>query len=155
MRSLLISVTAAALLPAAAHAADQRLGQIEIAAPWSRPALAGMNGAGFMTVTNKGAKADALVAVQSPIAKKVELHRSDMTGGIMRMQRQERLALPAGGAVKLAPGGDHLMLIGLAKPLKAGDRFPATLVFASGARQKVEFTVQGAAPTADAHTHHH
>jgi len=155
MRSLLISLTAAVILPAAAHAADYRVGQIEIAAPWSRPALAGMNGAGFMTATNRGAKADALVAVQSPIARKIELHRSDMTGGVMRMQRQERLALPAGGAVKLAPGGHHVMLIGLTRPLKAGDRFPATLVFASGAKLKVEFTVQGAAPAADAHAHHH
>jgi copper(I)-binding protein len=54
--------------------------------------------------------------------------------------------------VTLGPGGYHLMLIGLVRPLKTGDRIPATLAFANGARVKVEFAVGTGAPPA-AHQH--
>ena len=152
MKAVLIG--AALAVAAAAHAAPAyRQGTLEIDKPWSRPAAAGMTGAGFMTVTNRGKAADALVSVESPAARKVEMHRSSMAGGVMKMQRQDRVALPPGATVTFAPGGHHLMLIGLARPLKSGDRAPATLTFASGAKIKVEFVVgAGAAPAA--HGHH-
>jgi copper(I)-binding protein len=74
-----------------------------------------------------------------------------MSGGLMRMQRLDSILLPPGKAVTFAPAGYHIMLIGLAKAQKAGDIVPATLVFSSGARLKVEFAVGmgpagGAAP---------
>jgi copper(I)-binding protein len=150
LRSLLV----VALLMGAslAHAAPAyRKGVLEVDQPWSRPAAAGMTGAGFMTETNRGKTADALVSVQSSAARKVEIHRSSMAGGVISMQRQDRVSIPPGGSVTFGPGGYHLMLIGLARPLKAGDRAPATLTFASGARIEVAFAVgNGAAP---AHQH--
>ena len=65
----------------------------------------------------------------------------------------ERLPLPAGASVTFAPGGYHLMFVGLTKPLKAGDTVPATLTFASGAKVKASFVV-GLAPPAAEHHHH-
>lgn len=155
-------ITAAAItlaLAGGAQAASYRLGSLEVANPWSRPAAANGNGAGFMVITNRGAKPDTLKAVETSAARKTEIHLSSMTGGVMRMQRQDAgVTIPPGKAVTLAPGGYHVMLLGLTKQLKSGDKVPATLVFQSGARLKVEFQVGATAPAGgDAmagHKHH-
>lgn len=127
-----------------------------VSGAWSRPAAAGTTGAGFLTLANPGKTADALVAVESPIARKVEIHRSVMSGGVSSMQKLDRVALPAGGRVTFAPGGHHLMLLGLKQALKTGDKVPATMVFASGARTAVQFEVRVAPPAKAAapHAHH-
>ena len=152
MKTLLAAAVCglAVLVPAATAATFA----IEAQQPWSRPAAAGGTGAGYLVLVNKG-PADALVGVESPIAQKVEMHAADMSGGVMRMKAEGRVALPAGGRVTFAPGGRHLMLVGLKKPLKRGERAPATLRFASGARLKVEFVVTPTPPTADHHAHAH
>lgn len=151
MRSMLILAAAAALLAPAAQAATYRLGQLEAADPWSRPAAAGMNGAGFVALTNRGKAADRLVSVETALSKKVEMHRSLMTNGIASMKRQDTgVAIPAGQTLTFAPGGYHVMFLGLTKALKGGDKAPATLVFESGARMKVEFEVRGATTPAAA-----
>ena len=160
MRFPLIAAFAALALAATAHAATYRAGGIEVAQPWSRPAAQGTNGAGFMTVTNTGKTADTLKAVEVPLAKKAEIHKTSMANGIMSMQRLDAgLPLAPGESVSFAPGGYHLMLIGLAKATRSGDVIPATLVFASGARLKIEFPVRTApAPAMDMehmdHMHH-
>lgn len=138
---------AALFLATAAEAAPQ------VRAAWSRPAAAGGTGAGFMTLANPDARADTLVAVASPAARKVEIHRSQMKGGIASMQPVSAVPLPARGSVTFAPGGYHLMFVGLARTLKAGDRVPATLSFASGAKVQATFVV-GLSPPADEHRHH-
>lgn len=155
MRPILLTAALVALaLPASA--ATYRAGNLEVADPWSRPAQAGMNGAGFFTVTNRGKVADRLVAVETTAARKAEIHRSLMTNGVASMQRQDRgVALPAGQALTFAPGGYHVMFMGLAKTQKGGDTTAATLVFQSGARMKVEFEVRAPGPAAaPAHQHH-
>ncbi len=165
MRHLAIIAAAAAALTlsTAAQAASYRLGTLEVVDPWSRPAAANGNGGGFMTIVNRGAGADALVAVETPAARKTEVHRSSTAGGVMKMERQDAgVAIPAGKQMAFAPGGYHVMFLGLTKATKLGDKIPATLVFKSGAKLKVEFqvaaaapgTASGKAPAADAHHHH-
>ncbi|MDO8377724.1 copper chaperone PCu(A)C [Phenylobacterium sp.] len=149
MRNLILGLTAAVLISAPAQAATYRLGGLEVDQPWSRPAAAGTNGAGYMTLTNRGVAPDTLTAVESPAARIVEMHKTSMDGGVMRMQRLDSVLLPPGKAITFAPAGYHIMLIGLAKTQKAGDVVPATLVFSSGARLKIEFAV-GAGPTGGA-----
>jgi copper(I)-binding protein len=63
------------------------------------------------------------------------------------------VSVPAGGAVTFAPGGYHLMFLGLTKALGTGDTLPATLSFSSGAKVKATFVV-GLAPPVEAHPHH-
>lgn len=140
--ALALTALAAPLAAAAQHAA------LMVTNPWSRPATAGGTAAGFMTVTNHGKAADALIAVETPVARRAELHRSSMAGGVMRMAPVDRLPLAPGASVTFAPGGLHVMLIGLKSGLKAGERAPATLVFASGARVKTAFVVGLSAPAA-------
>ncbi len=148
MRISFAAAAAVIALSATAQAADYRAGGLEITQTWSRPAAAGTNGAGFMTVTNKGKAADTLKTVETPAARKVEIHQTSMAGGVMSMKRLDAgLPIGPGQSVTFAPGGYHLMLIGLAKASKAGDNIPATLVFASGARIGIEFPV-GAGPAA-------
>jgi copper(I)-binding protein len=138
MKSIFAAAALVALaLPLAAHAA----GTMEVLKPWSRPAVAGTTGIGYMVLANHGRTADVLEKVESPIAGRVEMHSSSMAGGVMSMQKVERVPVPAGGQVTFGPGAYHLMFIGLTRTLKAGDQASATLTFASGAKIPVRFTV--------------
>lgn len=145
---LLLTTLAALALATAAHAAPK------VEAAWTRPAAQGGTGAGFMTLKNPDAKADALVAVTSPLARTVQMHQSSMSGGMASMKQVARVAVPPGGSVTFAPGGYHLMFLGLTKPVKTGDAVPATLTFASGAKVKVSFVAAMGPPAAAAHHHH-
>lgn len=138
---------AAVILAGPAGASTYRLANLEVAQPWSRPAVAGTNGIGYMILSNQGRSAAALVSVDSPLATKVEIHKSSMAGGVMSMRLQHSVEIPAGRKATFGPGGYHLMLIGLTKSLKAGDEIPATLNFAGGRHLKVAFTV-GTGPAA-------
>jgi copper(I)-binding protein len=125
-------------------------GGITIAGPWAR-ASAGRarNGAAYFTILNKGAKTDRLVGAETPRAKKAELHQHRMSDGIMRMREVKGgLAIAPGGKLSFAPRGYHVMLMGLGKPLKAGDGFPLTLVFERAGRITVKVVIHpiGGAP---------
>ena len=139
MKIATLSALTLALSAAAAQAAPAN--GLEVLQPWSRPAVAGTTGAGYMVLANHGKAAETLTAVESPAAGKVEIHQMSMAGGVMSMGKVDRIAIPAGGTVAFAPGGYHLMLLNLKRGLKTGDAAPATLVFASGARVAVSFKV--------------
>lgn len=125
-----------------------------ISGAWSRPAPQGGNGAGYATFSNSTAKADQLVSASSPVAQRVEIHETMiMSGKAMMHPRPGGLTIPAAGVAALKPGGWHLMLIGLKKPLKAGERFPVTLVFETAGKRQVEFVVATAPPPAPPPTH--
>src|SRR3954462_14017092 len=100
-RTLLAAVFA--LSAATAHASTYRLGTLEAAQPWSRPAVAGTTGVGYLVLSNRGAKADTLLAVESPLAEKGEMHATRMSGGVMFMTPQPRITVPAGGQVTFGP----------------------------------------------------
>jgi periplasmic copper chaperone A len=124
---------AAAFAPLAAHA------QVDVADAWVRGTVAGQKATGaFMTLTSR---ADAaLVGAASPLAKVVEIHEMKLEGSMMRMRAMDRLPLPAGQPVGLTPGGYHVMLMGLADPLKPGDVVPIALTIqdTAGKRSTVE-----------------
>lgn len=140
-------VMAATALGAPALAAPQ------VEAAWSRPAAQGSTGVGYMTLRNPGKTADALVAVESPLAKSAMIHESRVANGVASMRMVTKVDVPAGGAVTFRPGGYHLMFVGLSRALKPGETLPATLTFASGAKVKATFAVGLAPPAADAHRH--
>lgn len=136
---------ALALMAATAGSArDYKVGGITIANPWTREtAPRALSGAGYLTLTNSGKADDRLLGGSTPAARSFELHESSMAGGIMRMRRLDKgVTIPAGGTVKVAPGGIHIMLIGLAKPLVAGTTIPATLRFERAGAVAVTFEVQ-------------
>ncbi|MBE9603877.1 copper chaperone PCu(A)C [Acetobacteraceae bacterium H6797] len=142
-RLLLATLAAAAASPRLAAAHAFTLGQIEIGHPWSRAAIAGSTGAGFMTLTNKGTTPDKLIGGRAEIARKVELHTHLNENGVMKMREVEGgIPLPPGEMVELKPGGFHMMLIGLKTPLAVGAKVPVTLVFEKAGEITVELAVE-------------
>jgi copper(I)-binding protein len=116
-------------------------GDLSVSAGLVRPpVLPGGNGAAFLTIDNAGPP-DRLVGAESPIAHSVELHTHLHDGGVMRMRAVDSIAIPAHGQAVLKPGGDHVMLIGVDTPPKAGDRVPLTLVFAKAGRITLDLPV--------------
>lgn len=124
------------LLALEASAAD-----IEIIRPWTRatPPAAKVGG-GYLTLTNKGALSVRLLGGSSEIADRVEVHKMEMADGIMKMRPvPEGVEIAAGQTVELAPGGYHLMLIDLKRPIVAGERVPVTLKFENSNPVDAEF----------------
>ena len=99
---------------------------VELKHAWARATAPGQEvGAAYMEL--KSATSLTLVKVESPLADSVEIHKMAMKDGVMEMRMLETLELPAGKVVKLEPGGFHLMLFDLKKPLKTGESVPLTL----------------------------
>jgi len=147
-------LSALALLTVPAMSAAATAPAVKVTDAWSRPAAASGNGAGYMVLTNTGGKTETLTAVQSNAAAKVEIHQSLIAGGVMSMKRIDNgVAIAPGQSVKFAPGGYHVMLLGLTRALKSGDSVPATLVFASGAQVAATFKV-GSGPASGAPMNH-
>jgi copper(I)-binding protein len=116
---------------------------------------AGGTGAGFMTIRNGGAEPDRLVAARSPASRVVELHTHIREGDVMRMRPAEAIEVPAGQEVRLAPGGFHLMLIGLGAALDQGAKVPVTLVFERAGEVTVELQVESAGARGPSGGHGH
>jgi copper(I)-binding protein len=148
--ALAVAFAIAACSPAAAH--QYKAGELSVGHPWSRPAAVGMTGAGYLTVTNSGDEGDVLLRVETPAAARVEIHESSTDGGVMRMKKLRNLPIPPNGRVVLGPGGNHLMMLKLKRPLGIGDKVPATLVFKRAGRVEVKFLVQ-AGPRKNKHGH--
>ena len=132
-----LSLIAAVGIPLAAPAADA----IRVIDPYARATLPGQKVGGvYMEIVSPG---DArLTGVSSPIAGAAEVHSMTMDGGIMKMRAIEVLDLPAGRLVKLAPGGYHVMLFDLKRPLVAGEKVPLTLVIEEAGKRTHKIAVR-------------
>ncbi len=114
------------------------------------------NAAAFVEIHNHGKSADRLKAVKFPasVVGRGELHSMSHQDGKMVMREMKDVELPAGGTIKMAPGGDHLMLIGLKRALKAGETIDATLVFEKAGEVKVSIPVVDRAAAMKQEGHH-
>jgi copper(I)-binding protein len=87
-------------------------------------------GAAYFTIANSGAETDRLIAASTDMANVVEVHEIVNADGVMQMRPVEGgIEIPAGGTVDLAPGGYHIMLIGLTESLVDGQSYELTLTF--------------------------
>lgn len=117
-RFLLLTILFASV---AAYAAD-----VEVRSAWVRGTVpAQTTSTAYMELTSKSGA--FLVGVSTPVAEDAEVHEMKMEGAVMKMRAVPRLALSAGKTVTLAPGGYHVMLMGLKQRLKPGDTVPITL----------------------------
>jgi len=126
----LLSVFAVFVISTTAYAQT-----VLVESAWARATVPGQKTSGAFMVL-KSDQTTHLVGVASPVAGIAELHEMSMDGNIMRMRPIDALALPAGKAVELKPGGYHLMLMDLKQPLKSGGTIPLTLQF-QGADKKI------------------
>lgn len=134
-----------ALIAAPARAEEVRAGDLVITQAWSRATPGGAKvGGGYLTIENKGATPDRLIGGAADISDKVQLHEMAMNDGVMTMRPVDKgLVIEPGKTVKLAPGGYHLMLLGLKSPLKQGDKVPVTLEFEKAGKVSLSLDVQG------------
>lgn len=144
MKRMLGTVLALGMLAAVpAVAGDAKQGDIQVTTAWARatPPRPPVGGA-YLTVTNAGSRSDVLVGAESDVAKTVELHTHMKEGEVMRMVALSSVEVRAGQTVTFAPGGLHVMLIGLKAPLKEGSSFPLTLDFANAGKLTVTVEVE-------------
>ncbi len=128
--------------------------EIKISEPIAAPTRAGQpNAAAFLEIKNQGKSADRLIGFTPPaeIAERGELHVMKHEGGVMMMREVKGFDLAVNATLKLSPGGNHLMLIGIKKPLKEGDQFTGVLRFEKAGEVKVQFKV--APPKRAGHSH--
>lgn len=135
-------LAAGAALPAAAHPNHQPV----VRDAWIRtPPPGAPTAAAYVVIYNPGRTADRLVSARTPAARRTEIHEMSMDGGVMRMRAvQGGLPLAAGSRTALQPGGLHLMLMDLQRPLRTGDRVPLILRFERGGFQRVAAVVRPA-----------
>lgn len=142
MRRLIFLLVTSLSLSAPVLAAPPRQQGMAVDYAWSRPAAAGTNGAGFMTLSNRGKRADTLISIESAAAARVEVHQTSIASGVMSMRHLTTgLPLGPGQAVMFAPGGYHLMFVNLANGTRVGESISAVLIFKSGIRLPVTFPV--------------
>ena len=121
---------------------------IQIQDAYTRATVPGQQVAGgFMKIENKGATADQLLSASSPAAGEVQLHEMAMDGNVMKMRQVKDIAVPAGGAVELKPGGLHLMFMNIKTPLTAGETVPVKLKFAKAGEVEVKMPVNAMGAT--------
>ncbi len=133
------ALVASVLAPPTAIAADEG---ITVTDAWARAtAPSAPNGAAYMTITNTSGADDRLVAASADVAERVELHTHIRDGDIMRMREVDDLTVLTGTTTELAPGGLHIMLIGLYEPLQEGETFPLGLTFEVAGGMMVDVVV--------------
>ena len=111
--------------------ASTAFAQTTVPEPWVRATVPQQSASGaFMQL--RSADAARLVAVSSPVAASVQIHKMEMTGQMMKMREVDAIDLPAKQTVNLASGGFHIMLVGLKRQLKEGDSVPLSLVIEHG-----------------------
>ncbi len=114
--------------------------ELTISEQWVKAAPTGMTAA-FGVLTNKGSKPIHIVAASSPAAGRTEIHEVVPVNGAMKMQQKPGgLVVPAGRSITLKPGGDHIMLFDLPKPITAGQDVTVTLKLEDGST--IDFTAQ-------------
>ena len=128
--------------------------QVSVERPWTRATPPGAKvGAGFMRLRNAGA-ADRVIGASSPVAGRVEMHITVRDGDVMKMREVTSFEVPAGGSVELKPGGAHLMLLDLKRPLKKGEKVPLRLKLEKGGELKMELSVEEMGARQPAHKPH-
>lgn len=112
------------------------------------------NTSAYFSITNTGEKDRVLVAATSEIAKTIELHAHIMKDGMMSMQQQEKVVIPAGQTVEFKPGGLHLMIFGLIKPLRVDQKVDLNLITEDGETIAISGTVVRPGKEKSKHHHH-
>ncbi|MFJ6024792.1 copper chaperone PCu(A)C [Brevundimonas sp. NPDC092305] len=148
----LLSLAAFALVTACSAGGTAAPARVDVADAICRPAAPGRDVTGcYVTLT--ASRNDRLVSAASPSARALQIHEMKSADGMMQMSElPDGLPLPAGEAVHLAPGGNHIMLLGATGSLATGGTIPVTLTFEHAPAQQVTFRI--AQPATAEHSGH-
>jgi copper(I)-binding protein len=146
VRTLTLALAATLVVASATDARDVRVGALTVRDASVTPTRGGSKTtSGYLSVVSTSKKSDRLMAVSCTCAANVELHRMWMDGTIMRMRRVDGgLEVPTGRVLIFANGGNHLMLLGLKTPLKAGAVVRLTLTFQHAGKVTLDAPVREA-----------
>lgn len=121
---------------------------VEIDGAYARASIPNVpNSAAFFVIKNNSDKDIAITSANSDIAEKNELHTHIKENEMIKMMKIEKLVVPAKSSLELKSGGDHVMLIGLKKELKAGDEINLELSFSDGDKKSIKVPVKDLAST--------
>ena len=121
---------------------------VEIDGAYARASIPNVpNSAAFFVIKNNSDKDIAITSANSDIAEKNELHTHIKENEMMKMMKIEKLVVPAKSSLELKSGGDHVMLMGLKKELKAGDEINLELSFSDGDKKSIKVPVKDLAST--------
>lgn len=135
-QGLLVSL---AMLLAAPALADK----LTVTGAWARPTPPGATmGVVYFKLHNGSGKSDRLLKLKTPVATSASVHRTEIVEDIARMREVSVLHVAPGEKLEFAPGGLHVMLTGLKRPLKEGQVFELELVFEVSGPRKVRVTVR-------------
>ena len=113
------------------------------------------NTAAYMTLTNSGTAAVVVIGASTEIARKAEIHTTVEVDGLQRMEQLAQLSIAPGESVALAPGGTHLMLLGLARRPAPGDEIGLCLQLEAAEQVCTTADVRMSAGAGQSHDHHH
>ena len=142
--SAAISLTLAAILTSASGVSASSVMILEAFARASATPTAGA-GAAYVSLMNHASEADRLLSAETPAARTAEIHKTEVTDGVMRMKAAGALEIPAMGRLEMKPGGYHIMLIGLKAPLRKGEEIEITLTFERAGQVTVKVPIGGVA----------
>ena len=144
MRRMVIAASVLLGLTGGALAADTQVGQIVIHDPWARASLgASGTSAAYMIIEVTGDQPDQLIGAASPIAKHAQLHAEVMDNGIAKMRPVDAVEVAPGTPTVLAPGGLHIMLMGVQGKLVEGQTMPLELTFETAGKVELEVPIRG------------
>jgi copper(I)-binding protein len=136
--ALLVALYAGVVSP---HSHEK--GDIQVRHAWSRATPPGAKvAAGYMEIRNNGRQPDRLVSATTAAAQRVEIHVTERDGEVMKMREVKTLEIPARGRYELRPGGSHLMLVDIARPLQKGEKLAMRLTFERAGELEIELEVQ-------------
>jgi copper(I)-binding protein len=140
-RSALIAALLLGLASAAPALADTSHFMVMKAFARASATPTAKTGAAYVSLMNHAQEADRLVGASSPAAKSAEIHKTEEADGVFKMMPAGPLELGPMATLEMKPGGYHIMLMGLAQPLKKGDEIEVTLTFEKAGDLKVKVPV--------------
>lgn len=142
-RAVSTALVGLAAMTFAAPQMEAQQSSVVVRDAWVRETAAGRAVTGaFMILENTGTTARALVRGTTSVGDTLELHEMKRTDGMMSMAPVQRIEVPAKGETALRPGGYHMMLFGLKKPLVVNDTIQLTLTFDDGSTTQVAAAVR-------------
>ena len=118
-------------------------GKLTVTSAWARATAPGAGmGAVYLHIENGSAKSDRLLKLSTSVAASASVHQTEIVDDVARMREVAMLHVAPGEKIEFAPGGLHIMLMGLKKPLVVGQTFELELLFEVGGTRKVVVTVR-------------
>ena len=101
---------------------------VQVSEAWVRETAPGQSiGAAYMHIRSRDDL--TLIGVTSTASRAAELHQMSMKGDLMQMREVRTIKVAPGTGAALQPGGTHIMLVDIKRPLKAGDAVALRLTF--------------------------